>query len=308
MARKLFLSIGECMIEMASLGDDTFRLGIAGDTLNTAWYARALMPAETWDISYFTRLGTDPYSQRIRDFLQSNQIGTDLITTDPVHQPGLYVIDLKNGERSFSYWRQNSAAKLLCDDEGAIAHAISKADIVYFSGITLAILTTDRRQALLRLIGEARAAGKTTVFDPNIRPKLWENEDTIRASIIAASAVSSLTMPSFDDERSLFGDTSPEDCAKRYRSYGSEMVVVKNGGDDMVVSAGNDTLRIGDLPVVDPVDTTGAGDSFNGAFLAAYLETGNMERAALKAHKVAASVIAHRGALMPMPDIQKIGN
>ena len=155
--RKTFLSIGECMIEMALMANGDYRLGFAGDTLNTAWYTRALLPAQSWKVAYFTRLGSDVYSARLRNFLETNRITTDLITMDPVRQPGLYLIDIEKGERSFTYWRDQSAARLLADDEDALERAMDSADIIYFSGITLAILTPEKRRTFVGLVAKQRS-------------------------------------------------------------------------------------------------------------------------------------------------------
>ena len=187
MTRKHFLSLGECMIELSQADAECWRMGIAGDTLNTAWYARAFLDPSVWRVDYFTRLGRDPYSDRLAGFLDAADIGAQWIARDETRQPGLYMIETTDGERSFTYWRSQSAARLLADDTGLLAQALSASDIAYFSGITLAILAPDRRKALLDALSVRRAAGGTIVFDPNIRPKLWEDADTMRDAIMAST-------------------------------------------------------------------------------------------------------------------------
>src|SRR5690606_26248944 len=147
MAGKRVVSIGECMIEMSGGEDRTYRLGYAGDTLNTAWYMRALLDGD-WTVDYFTGLGEDRYSGDIRAFLSQNNIGTDHLLTVPNRRPGLYLIHQEKGDRHFTYWRDTSAAKLLADDKTALAAAVEGADLIYFSGITLAILAPRARGRL----------------------------------------------------------------------------------------------------------------------------------------------------------------
>ena len=171
-----FLSIGECMIELASLGGDIMRKGFAGDTFNTAWYARAFLP-ENWTVEYFTALGDDRASGEMLEFMQGANIAVDRVRRLPGKAPGLYMIHLDKGERSFSYWRSVSAARRLADDGNLLKAAIDAADIVYFSGITLAILAAEGRTTLVALARAARDAGKTVAFDPNIRPRLWTDEN-----------------------------------------------------------------------------------------------------------------------------------
>ena len=104
------VSIGECMIELSGRDGVTWKQGFAGDTLNTAWYARALLDADKWRVGYFTRLGQDGFSQRMTDFIAANGIETRWISRDPHRNAGLYAIELKDGERSFTYWRENSSS------------------------------------------------------------------------------------------------------------------------------------------------------------------------------------------------------
>lgn len=302
MSRKLFVSAGECMLEMATLANGDFRLGFAGDTLNTAWYARACLPRDTWDVAYFTRLGTDPYSAKMKAFFAENGIDTRFVSADPVRQPGLYLIEIKDGERSFTYWRSQSAAKLLADDAEVLEAAFAAADVVYFSAITLAILSPERRETFVAAVMAARKAGKLTVFDTNIRLRLWESAEFMKASITAAAASAEIVLPSFDDEAAVFGDTSLEACAERYRAAGAGTVVVKNGGGPMLALGPEGILRVDGVEKVQPVDTTGAGDSFNGGFLAALAEGADLRVAMARGHAVSSRVIMQRGALMPMDE------
>jgi len=303
MDRKTFLSVGECMIEMAALGGADFRLGFAGDTMNTAWYARACLPRESWTVGYFTRLGEDVYSKKMLAFFAENGIDTGLIRLHPNRRPGLYMIEITNGERSFTYWRDQSAAKTLADDRALLAAAFSDADVIYFSGITMAILPDEGRANLLEEIATARAAGKTTVFDPNLRPRLWSSADEMRAVTMRAACVSDILLPSFDDEAATFGDADLDACADRYLAAGAKTVLVKNGGGPMLFAEPQARHRTDAIERIQPVDTTGAGDSFNGAFLSALLTGAKPDEAIAKGHTVSLQVIMHRGALMPMKEL-----
>lgn len=304
MAPKLFLSVGECMIELSARPDGGYRLGYAGDTLNTAWYARALLPGD-WEVAYLTRLGRDAHSARMLEFLAGNGISTRFVGLDPDRQPGLYLIDVAEGERSFTYWRGQSAARHLADDAPALEAAMMAAGVIYVSAITLAILAPDRRAALLAALARARAAGRLTVFDPNIRPRLWEDLETLRQVTMQAAAVAEIALPSFDDEQATFGDASPAACIARYRAAGAGTVVVKNGGGPIHAQAGDRPLPPMVFGRVAPVDTTGAGDSFNGALLAAMLRGDALADAVATAHEVSARVVQSYGALMPMAAIRQ---
>lgn len=298
------LSIGEAMVELSraeAAGPDLWRMGFAGDTLNTAWYLRARLPAD-WQVDYLTRLGTDPFSPQMLAFLRQNGIGTRFIAADQGRSVGLYAIQLDAGERSFAYWRGQSAARELASDPALLDRAFAAADAVYLSGITLAIVPPAARADLIARLGTARAAGTLTAFDPNIRPKLWETPDAMRHWLTAAAAGASIVLPSFDDEATWFGDTDPSACAKRWAAAGAAEVVVKDGGGPITLLESGALCTL-DVDPARPVDSTGAGDSFNGGYLAARLQGRPPADAARYGHALALQVIARPGALVPFSDL-----
>jgi 2-dehydro-3-deoxygluconokinase len=292
-----FVSIGECMIEMSGGEDRTYRLGFAGDTLNTSWYARARLPKD-WQVDYVTALGEDLYSTQMRQFFDENGIGTRHIRTVKSRRPGLYLIHQEGGDRRFTYWRENSAARLLADDPEALQGALNGASLIYFSGITMAILDSRARGRLMHAIVAGRDAGAKVAFDPNVRPALWSSPRVMASSLTAAATVADIVLPTFGDEAPIFGDLSAEDTADRYLSIGAQEVAVKNGAEAAVIATRDGRVEI--APEGNPklVDPTGAGDSFNGAYLSARLTGVSPADAARAAHRVAGIVIGHRGALV----------
>jgi 2-dehydro-3-deoxygluconokinase len=297
-----FMSIGECMLELSGAGDDLWRMSIAGDTLNTAWYARACLPG-SWQVAYGTCIGRDPFSARIPDFLQANGIETNRIQIHPTRSVGLYAISLDKGERSFAYWRSASAARTLADDLQQLESMTLDAQVIHVSGITLAILPPEGRQRLIQVMARRRAEGVTVSLDPNIRPALWEDLDTAAEVLTQAARAATVILPSFDDEHACFGDATPGATLARYAALGADTVIVKNGGGEILALHDRQTHEFGDLGRVTPVDTTGAGDSFNGACLAALATGSPLPHAIAAGHAVAGKVVTRRGALVPMEDI-----
>jgi 2-dehydro-3-deoxygluconokinase len=295
----LFLSIGECLVELYAATDDLWHLGIAGDTLNTAYYARARLPSD-WEVGYVTRLGSDPFSDRAAKFITSQGISLPTIPRHPGRSIGLYAISLTHGERSFTYWRDTSAARTLMEAREAVENAVTKADAVYVSGISLAILPPDGRQWLIELMRSVVARGGACAFDPNYRPRLWTDAESARLTITTAAQAASIVLPSFDDEALLFGDPSPNVTARRYGMLGAGLVAVKNGRGELSIVEGAKTIERITLPSVDPIDTTGAGDSFNGAFLAAVLTGVPVIEAVYAAHAIARQVVLQKGALISL--------
>ncbi len=292
-----FLSIGECMVELSQAGEGLLRKGFAGDTFNTAWYARACFGPD-WSVDYFTALGDDPLSSDMLDMMSKAGIGTGFIRRIAGKTPGLYLISLDKGERTFSYWRDSAAARTLADDADHLRSAIEQADLVYVSGITLGILAPEAVDTLLAELRRAKASGKTVAFDPNLRPRLWASKDIMLKTIEDGARAATLVLPSFDDETTHFGDATVTDTIARYHALGVRDVVVKNGADGVTLSFGEVEVHVPSVATDKIVDTTSAGDSFNGAFLSRLLAGQSPGEAAAYGAAVASVVIGHHGALV----------
>ncbi|MBX2825371.1 MAG: sugar kinase [Gammaproteobacteria bacterium] len=278
-------------------------LGIAGDTLNTAIYLKRQFARQhtAHPVSYITTVGTDVFSERMLSFIGSEGIDTEFINHSTDRIPGLYAISTDaEGERSFTYWRENSAARQLFQFDGLICFdLLARFNVIFFSGITLAILPENVRAGFLEWLGDARRSGKiSTVFDSNYRPRLWNDQAEAQHWMNAAWEVTSLGLPSLDDEQALFGSTDERDVLERLKSCGVESGVLKRGAAGPC-SLSDVNLSASSSSPVDVVDTTAAGDSFNGAFLAHRL-CGATELAAMQAgHDCAIKVIGHPGAIVP---------
>lgn len=290
-------AIGECMVELAPAPGGLFRMGFAGDTFNTAWYLRRIAPAD-WSVAYLTGVGDDAISADLLAFIEKAGIETRFVRRVAGRNPGLYLIKIEAGERSFSYWRDTSAAKALADDEAHLDLVFTSAEAFYVSGITLAILAPDSRRRLFARMAGAREAGKTVAFDPNIRPRLWKDPAEMRRAIEQAASLSTICLPSFSDEAAAFGDADAKASARRYRGLGCGEVVVKDGSGDVIIATAAETVTIACAPIFDPVDTTAAGDSFNAAYLASRLAGGGLSASARAGHDLAGKVIRHYGALV----------
>ncbi len=292
------VSIGECMVELSGGEGGMYRLGFAGDTLNSAHYLKARL-GDDWQVDYFTCVGDDLYSGQMVDHIGTCGIGTDHIAGIEGKRAGLYMIHQAEGDRHFTYWRDTAAAKMLADNPARLQAALDGADVIYFSGITLAILSDAARQTLLQAIGERRQAGAKVCFDPNIRPALWASKDAVREALMAAAKVSTIVLPTHEDEVPYFGDADAKATLARYIDAGVSEVVVKNGSDPALIGVDGQLFEIAASKVEKVVDATGAGDSFNGGYIAARLTGADPEAAGKAGHATAAVVIGHHGALVP---------
>ena len=304
--RQRIATLGEAMVEFFDIGDNCWRRGFAGDSLNVAWALRALLP-DSWFVDYVTRVGRDGVSDDLLEFLSQADLGSTGIGRDPERTLGLYTIKTDaQGERTFDYWRSQSAAKRLVDDAESLERTLSAMDWVYLSGISAAVIESDGRKNLLSVVESLRARGVKFVYDPNFRPKLWGDLDEMRDFSREIARLSDLVMPTFDDEIAAFGDVSPDETADRLLSWGAKQIIVKNGTQP-TLSAGS--LQRASFEVNSPVlplDTTGAGDSFNGGFLSAYIQGASVEESVRKGQAISARVVQQRGALVPYPELRAI--
>ncbi len=302
MTKKRLAAIGECMLEFFKLQQQDYQLSFAGDTYNVALYCRRCSDFDQLEVDYVTALGDDPYSQMMLDAWKSEGIGVDYVRRMPGRMPGLYLIDNdESGERHFNYYRSESPARNVFDDvEGDnLIVLLQGFDVLYLSGISVGILLPESRQKLYDLLTAAKAQGTVIIFDNNYRPKLWRDVNEARQEFTKILRYVDIALPSFDDARHLFGDETPEDTAIRLRDLGVAEMVIKSGHKGYYLVNDDIKEHIAIESVKNVVDTTAAGDSFNGAFLAKHLSGMNIKDSAAYAAKVAAVVIQHKGAILP---------
>ncbi|HAS6338458.1 TPA: sugar kinase [Vibrio vulnificus] len=308
--------IGECMIELNGKPFGSMHQTFGGDTLNAAVYlsrgCEANSKPDEVKISYVTALGTDPISTGMLTRWQDEGVSTDLVLRDETRTPGLYLIQLdEQGERTFLYWRNQSAARYLLQHPnfGMVKQALTQVDTVFLSGISLAILPEEDRISLLNLLVDLKAQGVEIAFDSNFRPALWpqDNNQTVKNVYQAMYQLTDVALVTFDDEQLIWGDETPEQTIERLASLGVGKCIVKLGADGCLVqdstnqglSAALAPQAVPTQPVVQVVDTTSAGDSFNGGFLSAYLAGADLETACQRGNALAGAVIQHRGAIIP---------
>lgn len=304
---KKFVAVGECMAELSPLVGSDYRLSFAGDTLNTAWYVQLTAPSRSVCTDFVSAVGRDDISSQMISFISSHGIGTDHIARLENATVGLYLIALEQGERSFSYWRGQSAAKQLAHDRQRLKTALADADLVYFSGVTLAILDPIHRRTLLEEIRACRERGAIVAFDSNVRLSMWPSLSSLKDALEEAYRIVDIALPTYSDELAIFDDATEEALLTRIRGYGVGEIVAKHGESPCTIEVGGARAAIAANPVTDIVDTTGAGDSFNGAYLVSRL-VGKTPHASVEfAHRVAAAVIQKKGALLTPEDLSAAG-
>lgn len=294
-------AVGEGLVELTGVAP-FLRQSYGGDTLNTAIYLARCLSGRGAGVDYVSALGTDVLSDELLAAWREEGLGVEHVARIEGRLPGIYRVLLDEaGNRSFLYWRAQSAARQLFHEQTAAQWAAPFAQhrLMYFSGITLAILDPAARERCLEAMRLLRRQDVIIAFDSNYRPALWEHEDMARAAMTEALRASDIALVSFEDEHNLWNDASPRDALNRIAAHGGSEIVVKNGAQPCLIRAGEQSHEVASYAVAAQLDTTAAGDSFNAGYLAARLGGHDVVDAVGQAHLLAAAVIQHPGAIVP---------
>ncbi len=295
----------------------------AGDTFNTAYYLQqlfqqSLQPAAAQQkkpgVHYFTGIGQDALSNALQ--AACLQYGLQLHGQPVAGKTlGSYWINTDTqGERSFAYQRSDSAVRSYFAQSAptALEQALAthQLDMLYVSGISLAVLPEAGRQRLYRAITDFVGRGGMLVYDNNFRPLLWDSATAAcwQAKLLPLAKLALLT----DADERLICQMPAASAVELLQNAVSRMAatavcILKCGAAPALLAGQDWQAAVPAQPVAQLVDTSGAGDSFAAAFLWAWLAQGGIERpltvaelsaAAQAGHQLAAAVVQQAGAIV----------
>lgn len=290
------LAIGEPMMEFAEVsraGERLYLPGHGGDTSNTI-IAAARQGARC---AYFTALGADAFGADFLRLWATEGVDASRVITRQDASTGIYFITYGADGHQFSYWRKGSAASRVTPAE-IPADLVAEARVLHVSGISQAISETCA-DAIFAAIALAKQAGTVVSYDTNLRLKLWPIERA-RAITHAAMAEADIALPGLEDAQMLTGLQMPEEICDFYLDLGAKIVALTLGKNGTMVATPASRALVPAYPV-EALDASGAGDTFDGAFLAEWLRTGDPFAAASYANAAAALATLGHGAVAPMP-------
>jgi len=289
------------MVEFNQTGADGGRLwlqGFGGDTSNFA-IAAARQGAR---VGYVSALGADEHGAMLRALWRDEGVDDACVGTDPKAFTAHYFVSHDASGHRFDFFRRGSAASR----RGAAdlpQERIAAARVLHLSGISLAI-SRRAEDACFAAIGIARAAGVRVSFDTNLRLKLWPLARAKRA-VEKAISLADLCLPSRDDLALLIGRDDPEAMIDHCLRLGAGLVALKMGADGAWIADATRRVRIAPHPCR-PVDATGAGDTFGGAFVARLVAGDDVVQAGRYAAVAAALSTEGFGAVAPIPDAARV--
>ena len=290
------LSLGEPLIEFnrPKEGDGrTWLQGFGGDSQNVVIAASR----QGTSTGYLTSLGRDWMGDAFLELWQSEGVDTAHVARHPSAPTGVSFVTHGPSGHKFDYLRKNSAASLMTPD-ALPRDYIAGARILHLSAIGQAISDTARATCAAAL-EIARGAGAKVSYDTNLRLRLWDL-DTARGVIDATIARCDIALPSLDDSRQLTGLEEPDAIVDRYLDLGAPLVALKMAADGCLVATATERFRVPGH-AVEAVDATGAGDTFDGSFLARLLAGDDLRTAAAYANVAAALSTRGYGAVTPIP-------
>ena len=292
------LAFGEPLFELSQVergGQQVFLPGFGGDTSNAAIAATR----QGADVGVLTRLGSDAFGDRFIELWRQEGVDTSAVTRDEDAATGLYLISYDERGHHFTYFREGSAASRI-GPEDLPREAIARCKVLHLSGITQAI-STSSCDAAFAAIELARENGVAVSYDTNLRLKLWPLARA-RATIMATIALCDYCLPSLDDARQLTGLQDPFEIVALLARTGAANVLLKMGPEGVLLAGAGQREPV-HVPAfeVEAVDATGAGDCFDGAFLAEMARGATLEEAARYANAAAALSTLGNGAVAPIP-------
>lgn len=290
------VALGEAMIEFneaRATDSRTWLQGFGGDTSNAA-IAAARLGVRT---AYVTRVGNDAFGRRLLELWRDEGVATDGVAFDDDAPTGVYFVSHGPQGHEFSYLRAGSAASRMTP-ASLPRDLLGRTRVLHLSAISQAI-SASACDACFAAIDIARNAGARIAYDTNLRLRLWPLARA-RSVIFETLRVADWALPGLDDAMHLFGDDDPLRIVDACHALGCRVVVLKLGRDGCLVSDGETRMRI-DGVRVQSVDATGAGDCFDGAFLARMVKGDDANRAARYANAAAALKTIGYGAVAPLP-------
>lgn len=275
----LFIAQSEGALDCVS----GYTVAVAGAEYNVAVGLRRLEHTA----GYLTKLGNDPFGKRIVHSMGENGIGTELTSFSDERRTGFMLKSkVSKGDPEIFYFRKGSAASTLsaADVENL---DLSGYGVLHMTGI-LPALSDSCREATLALVARAKAAGMFFSFDPNLRPQLWPDKETMISFINALASRADLFLPGIAEGLILAGKEHAEDIAAFYHALGAKIVVVKEGSAGAYASMPEGSFRVEGFPVEKVVDTVGAGDGFAVGVLSGLLENLPLQDAVRRGNAVGA--------------------
>lgn len=257
-------------------------------------------------VGYLSRVGNDSFGRYLCATLDHEGVDRSHVAVTGEHPTGFMLKSRSDdgSDPATEYFRRGSAASRMGPADIPKAYCAASRHL-HLTGIFVAVSPTTR-EMVFELAADARAAGRTVSFDPNLRPTLWPSKDEMVECLNRLASSSDWVLPGLEEGRLLTGRESPEDIAAFYLHRGARAVVVKLGPSGAYYASADQTGYVSGIPVDRVVDTVGAGDGFAVGTVSGLLEGLPLADATARGNAIGARVIQFPGDCDGLPTRQEL--
>ncbi|WP_229263671.1 sugar kinase [Cohnella cholangitidis] len=252
------VTLGESMVLLQPMSEGSlayaplFTRSIAGAESNVSIGLSRL----GFKVRWISRLGADPFGDLILSTLAGEGIDVTHVARDNAYPTAIYFKEFKGyGDPNVYYYRKGSAISRLTPRD-VEASWLQGAKHLHVTGITPA-LGPETGDAVKELMKQARRQGMTISFDPNLRRKLWGEEEA-RAMLLSLIPLCDIFLPGVEEAEFLVGEMPEDQYGPRFLELGAKAVVLKLGERGSKGFLANRTVEAKPFPVSRVVDTVGA--------------------------------------------------
>ena len=297
MLKTKICSIGECMIEITNTYNSNFQQSFAGDTLNFCSY----LNKKNFNVDYLSSVGKSEINKDFFNLLKAKKISKKLIHIHPHNETGLYLIkNDKNGEKNFYYWRDNSAAKNYLNELNykKLEIILKKYHYIYFSGITLSIISQNKQKDFCNLIKKLKEYNVKIIFDLNIRIKRWPNKKHLNASINLFLPFIDILFSTGEDIKNWKNNDNLSFFNKLIKSNKINHAIFRKNASLNYAILNDQIYKITNKVHKMIVDSSGAGDGYNAAYISEFLTSGDVYRSLQASHLLGSKIVMKKGAII----------
>ena len=297
MLKTKICSIGECMIEITNTYNNNFQQSFAGDTLNFCSY----LNKKNFNVDYLSSVGKSEINKDFFNLLKSKKISKKLIHIHPHNETGLYLIkNDKNGEKNFYYWRDNSAAKNYLNELNyqKLEIILKKYHYIYFSGITLSIISKNKQKDFCNLIKKLKEYNVKIIFDLNIRIKRWPNKKYLNASINLFLPFIDILFSTGEDIKNWKNNDNLSFFNKLIKSNKINHAIFRKNASLNYAILNDQIYKVTNKVHKMIVDSSGAGDGYNAAYISEFLTSGDVYRSLQASHLLGSKIVMKKGAII----------
>lgn len=295
--------LGDAVVDLIPEGANAYLRCAGGAPANVA-VGIARLGGTT---GFIGRVGDDPLGRFMLQTLQQENVCTQHMSLDPQQRTSTVIVELNEGERSFTFMVNPSADQFL--DLSDLPHFNSND---WLHCCSIALINEPSRSTTFEAIHRIKAEGGFFSFDPNLRESLWKSSAEMKSVVNQVVALADVLK--FSEEELVFLTDSKdlsEATSKLAKRYPEKLIIVTLGKLGATYYLQGESELVSCKPLI-PVDTTGAGDAFVSGLLFGISQVENWKNSTAlmqiikQANACGALATTAKGAMSALPNKQQL--